>query len=651
MQNILNGLLGLLEPIFGIPWVAPLLIAPIMLAGTAYLWWDAERRTRPYLTAARGRVKALKAALGDDPDPIAERAAFSENYSGVAEALNAPAPGAEALVLAWREFHETIVDETETPVRNTSRPAAFFLRAAPRQARLLFWSNVLVGLGLILTFLGLIVALHTASQGMAGSDPAAMQGSLRTLLTVAGAKFFTSVAGVGTSLLLRFAEHGLQKRTAKVTDALCAGLERGMLYVPPQRLAVEQLDVMREQRDQLKNFNTDFALQLSERIGGQFQQAIAPVTASLATLNDNMSSMSEGLGQGAAKAVAEASGGELRALGQTLATLGERLDALGSTVNDSGDDAARQIRAAGADFAQAAADIREAFDRLTSQVDGMGAKLTEQGETMAEAQTQSLERLLGGIERAQAQSAEAIGEAVNRLQGAGSAAAETMQRQLGASLEEGVAASRETFRAALEESGDGLRSVADGITASVAAAAKQIESAGADFVRSGQSAARTAEALGEVTGHAKTAAVSMGDASKGFSNAATPVAAAAQAVNEAAGRIVRAMEAGQQSDTQTLEGLRALAEGIRTTQSAAEEAWSDYRARFEGVDKSLENTTVRLGETLGESFNEFRRFAADTDSALSAAVGKLATTLTTIEEYAEALEGYVEQAKRSAEAA
>ena len=248
MNSLLDGLLVPLEFVFGVPWIAPLIIAPMMIGWAGYLWWVAEARTRPYLQAGRARVKVLQDAIGQDADPIAERQSFSANYADVSAALNAPAPKANAIVLAWREFHESIVDETESPIRNTTRPAVFFNRAAPRQPLLLFWSNILVGLGLILTFLGLIVALHKASTGMGGSDPAAMQDSLRQLLVVAGAKFFTSVAGIGTSLMLRFAEHGLQKRTNAVNEALCSLLERGMLYVPPQRLAVEQLDVMREQR-------------------------------------------------------------------------------------------------------------------------------------------------------------------------------------------------------------------------------------------------------------------------------------------------------------------------------------------------------------------------------------------------------------------
>lgn len=647
MNSLLDALLVPLEFVFGVPWIAPLVIAPMMIGWAGYLWWVAGARTKPYLEAARARVQALEAAIGDDADPIAERQSFSARYADVSAALNAPAPKANAIVLAWREFHESIVDETESPIRNTTRPAVFFGRAAPRQALLLFWSNILVGLGLILTFLGLIVALHTASAGMGGADPAAMQLSLRQLLVVAGAKFFTSVAGIGTSLMLRFAEHGLQKRTNAVNEALCSLLERGMLYVPPQRLAVEQLDVMREQRDQLKAFNTDFALQLSERMGVQFAQAIAPVTASLGMLNDNMTSMSQGLGQGAAKAIEEASGGELRALGATLSTLGERLDALSSSVGSSGEDAARQIRAAGADFAQAATDIREAFDRLTGQVDGMGERFSTQGEAMAQAQSDALGRMLSGLESAQAKSADAIAEAVNRLQGAGLSAADTMQKEVSAAMTAGVAASQETFRVALEESGEGLRGVAAGLAKAVGDAATQIDRAGQGFTRSGESAVRTAEAMEGVTGHAKTVALSIGDASKGFAAAAAPVAQAVQAINDAAGRIVRSLEANQQMDAETVQSLQNLANGIRETQEAAETAWTDYRARFENVDKALERTTVKLGETLEGTFGEFKRFAADTDRELASAVGKLSGALTSIEEYAESLNDYVEAKKKS----
>ena len=98
--------------------------------------------------------------------------------------------------------------------------SAFFGRAKPRLSGLLFASNVFVAAGLILTFLGLVVALRTAAENM--GDAAKAQGALTILLTVASAKFLTSIGGIGASLVLRFAEHGLAKRVNAATDEICA---------------------------------------------------------------------------------------------------------------------------------------------------------------------------------------------------------------------------------------------------------------------------------------------------------------------------------------------------------------------------------------------------------------------------------------------
>ncbi len=655
LNDALDLILGWLEIVFGVRWVAPFLFALPMLLWASFVGLQETLRTWPYQRAVSSRIAVLRRALGADPDPSAERAAFSSAFPEVATSL-AAGKRTDPLVLAWAEFHESIVDETETPIRNTSRPSSFFLRAAPKQTRLVFWSNLMVGLGLLLTFMGLIVALHTARQGMApGAPPAAMQESLRTLLAVAGAKFFTSVAGVGSSLILRAVERNLVRRTSHLTEELCSLLERGLLYVPPQRLAVEQLHELREQSAQLKVFNTDFALQISERMGAQFQQAMAPVTASLSSLNDNITGMGDsirvGLGQGAADAISQATGGELRALGQTLGTLGERLDALSASVGSSGDHAASQIRAAGTDFAQAAADIRSAFEHLTSQVDGLGGKLAEQGEASARAQDEALGKVLKGLEEAQAESNEAMKRAVQALQLAGAQAATTLQQGVSEALAKGVAESQRTFEHALQDSGESLRSAATGLARAVGEAAEQIERSRDGFVKSGESASRTAEAMAEVAGQSRTVASTIGEAARGFTAAAAPVAQAVQAVNDAAGRISRSIEANQRTESEALTGLKDLVEGVRSTQAAATSAWEDYRARFERVDRDLEAVAVRLGETLGDSFDEFRRFAQQFDAELANAVSKLSGSLTQIEEYAGALDEYVDLARKTPEAA
>lgn len=648
---VLDQVLGALDLIYGNRWVAPFVVVPLMFIAAAWVRRRAVRATNLYLKAADQRVEVLRNALGSDHDPVAERRSFAENFVQVSAAMCQDGPGAHSLVLAWRQFQEALVDENATPVRNTARPTAFFNRMAPRQTDLTFASNIFVGAGLILTFVGLIVALDTAAQGMAGSDVNVAKQSLQELLVVAGAKFFTSVAGLGASIWLRFTEHGLSRKVRHETELICDLLERGLLYISPQGLAVEQLEVLREQRDQLKFFNTDVALQLSDRIGAQFNEVMAPVTASLNALNDNMTSVTQGIGAGAAKAIQEVSGEQLRGLSETLANLSGRLDAISQAVGSSSDDAARQIRLAGEDFRTAASDIRKAFDELTSKVDGMGTRLAEQGEAASIAQKEALTAIMAGIEEAQGRSTAMITQAVAALESAGAAAAGALQNRVREGLEEGVKASQETFRIAIEESGQALRETTGSLSKAVGEAAQQVERAGAGFAQSSERAVQTADAMRSITDNARGVATALGEAGQGFASAASPVAQAAQSVNQAAQQLAQTVAADRAADTAALSQMSALAEGVRATQEAAEQSWRDYRARFEAVDRALAAATDKLAETLGDSLTEFRKFAQETDREMASAVGRLGNTLTQIEEYAEALDEYVEEARGLREAA
>ena len=428
-----------------------------------------------------------------------------------------------------------------------------------------------------------------------------------------------------------------------MTEQISALLERGLLYVPPQRLAVEQLEVMKEQRDQLKTFNTDFAMQLGDRIGAQFQQALAPMTTSISQMVESMNDVTAGIGDGARKAIEEVSGDQLRGLSEVLATLGLKIESISTAVGSSGDEAARQIRDAGSDFAKAAADIREAFDRLASQVDGMGGRLQAQSEAAAEAQGNALQRTLEELSAAQARSAEAMGNAVEGLRSAGLEAAATMQNEVQAALASGVAEGQRAFASAVEESGGELRATVLGLAKAVGDAAGSVDRASDGFVRSGEQAVRSADALSGVTSQANTLVSSIAEVGQGFGTVAAPIVRAAQSIDEAVSKIQTAIQAGRAADVQALEQMQALAVQMKETYAAAEEAWVNYRNRFAEVDKSLALAAERMSSTLGDSLSQFSSFATKTDNALADAVSKLSNALSPIEDYAEALGDYVEQ--------
>ncbi len=606
-------------------------------------------RTRPFLSAAQARRTALTRALGSERSPIAERAAFAEHFPDVARAMGQDGPGLEPLIQAWQDFHEQIIDETASPIRSTGRPDPLFRRAGPAQTVLIFWSNIMVGAGLILTFLGLIYVLTVAAQGMSssGSDVAQAQVSLIALLTASAAKFCTSAGGLIASILLRFGDHELTKRVNSQTSGMCTLLERGLLYLPPQKLAAEQLEELRLQSRELKSFNTDLAFQISERMGAQFTAAMAPVADSLGALNASMASMTDGLREGlkggAADAISAAASGELRALGQTLNALREQLEGLSGHVGSSGEDAARQIRAAGSDFREAAENIRSAFDRLSSDVNGLGMRMVEQGDLAAQAQSDALARIVDGLEAAQARSSAVISSAVSALESAGRHAASDLQEGLSVALKQGVAESQATFHHAVEESGQGLREAAKELGQAIGGAAETARLAGQLFQTSATNASRAAESMRGIVDTASEASTALTDASNSLSAATAPISQSTQATMLAAERIARAVEEARYANAEGVRQISSLSESLRETSGAAEQAWRDYRARFEGVDRALEGATRKLSEALGDSVGQFVGFAQKVDQELASAVSRLSGSLSMIEGYAEALDEFVHE--------
>lgn len=627
-------------------WLVLFIFLPIM----GWFAWREKRKAleqaKPYLAAVDERIEKIKQALGSDEDPVQQRRSFAENYISVSAAMAKDGPGTEKLVSAWREFQETMVDENESPVRNTNRPTIFFNRIAPKQTDLVFASNIFVGVGLILTFLGLVVALNSAAQGMAGDDVSAAKQSLQQLLVVAGSKFFTSIAGLFASIWLRFVEHKLSRQVRQRTEIMCALLERGLLYVSQQMLAVRQLNVMEEQRDQLKFFNTDVALQLSDRIGQQFTQAISPMAASLSTLNENMTSVTQGIGAGAKEAIEKVSGEQLQGLSDTLTGLSQQLTSVRDAVGQSSGEAADQIRRAGEDFAKAASDIREAFGQLTGQVDGMGERFAAQSEAASAAQGDALSKMLEGIDSAQSRTTTMIAAAIEALQSATVNSANSLQQRVSSGLEEGVKASQATFKAAIEESGVALKETTGELSEAVKEAARQVERASSGFAQSGDRAAQSADALRTVVDNARDAATAMNEGAKGFAQASVPVAQATQSISQAAEKISQTIAEERVAGSAALGEMKSLAESVRSTHQSAEQAWNDYRGRFEAVDKSLAAATDKMSETLGDSMTQFREFAHKFDSELGSAVSRMGNSLASLEDYAGSLDEYVEAVRR-----
>lgn len=641
LDAIVDWLFGILDPIFSQRYVAPVIILPAMLLVAAFLIAHAGTRARPFYKAADRRIRALTAAIGASGDHVQERTDFAASFADVSAVLRTPQRGAEPLIRAWNEFDESIIDAKSSPIRNTSRPQVFFARAIPQVGHLAFWSNVFVGVGLLLTFIGIVVALNTAGAGMESGTQEDTQIALQELLAVAGAKFFASIAGLIASIVLRFADAHYQRKLRGKVERIGALLERGLLYVPPQLLASQQLDELRRQSAELGRFHTDLAGSIGAEIARRFEGAMAPVSTSLGALSERLGDFTDrvgaGLGRGAAEAVSAAASGELRALGKTLEGIGGQLDRAGQSVNGSGEDVARQIRLAGEDFASAARDIREAFASLRSDVDGVGRSLIERNETMAAAQSSTLEAALAAFNASQADSAEALSDAAQRLGEAGNETARSMQASLAATFRTSLDEIQGVLRTSIVEAGTGFGRAGAELSASVRTAVDRIAELAASIDRSREGADGLAAAFKGTAAESAGAAGSLAAAAAGFAAAAEPVVQSAQALGLVSDRLAATAAEQTRAGAEAFESLKALAAGIRATEEAAAEAWRDYRTRFEGVDQNLAHTLDRMGGALADALQQLRDFAGKIDQELAAAVLRLATPLDAIQESGEAI--------------
>lgn len=146
----------------------------------------------------------------------------------------------------WAAFCDELSFARGPSARATSPvdPAAALSREA-LGLRLGVWRIVpgtLVGVGLVLTFLGLIAALREAGVSItaSGTDPEMVKQSLSDLLTIASAKFIMSLAGLTGSIVfgvfLKFWEVELDR----VASALANEVRSRLEVVTPER-ALQQL--------------------------------------------------------------------------------------------------------------------------------------------------------------------------------------------------------------------------------------------------------------------------------------------------------------------------------------------------------------------------------------------------------------------------
>jgi hypothetical protein len=262
-----------------IPW---LLSAAIAL-GALLLWGAFRSRLEPVLAALDRAIAVVEETDGP--------ASFRNRFPAISRELAAN----PVLGEVWRAFAVTLepAPRTGEVLGYTRRPQEHFddslLLSTGFNIR--FYQavpNLLVGLGLLFTFVGLVAALHFASGGVRAPDVAMAQAALGDLLAAATFKFATSIAGLGSSILFSWREKAQLHRAHARILRFCHALEARTVPVTAESVALAQLEELRRQSADLQRLARGGFEGLPEGVeralAAEVRVAFAPLRSALAEL-------------------------------------------------------------------------------------------------------------------------------------------------------------------------------------------------------------------------------------------------------------------------------------------------------------------------------------------------------------------------------
>lgn len=189
----------------------------------------------------------------------------------------------------WKEFVETLImplPRSEHLIKNTVEASRYLNNASVIFPKISFESyqsvpNVLTGLGILGTFIGLSAGVRAATTGLASGTPSDMTNSLRNLLDGASLAFFTSIFGVFFSIVFGALNRRQSRRLDLSLHDCVDQIDQLLTQVPPESIALDQLDQLQRSRQQLEKFNTDLVFSIQKALEDQVVKGLAPHFKSL----------------------------------------------------------------------------------------------------------------------------------------------------------------------------------------------------------------------------------------------------------------------------------------------------------------------------------------------------------------------------------
>lgn len=642
--------------------IAVLFASATFLLGMWYYF-----RTRSQLDA----VRTLDRKIRSCPDIATFAEGHPELIHDLRTSFRSKGPR-ETLWEAFDEFNETVVtDDVDGTVRlrNSIRPASFLnvddLGFGPGFFRIL--PNTLVSTGLLLTFLGLVAALHQFSESM-NVGAGGMDRAMQDFMQIASAKFVMSLAGLSCSILFTFVLRLRQNKIDAALHKLCIGIERRLVFVSLEDIGFRQLRAASEQRDHLREIGMGMVAELQKPLDALPERITGAIAAKMDPIFDRVTSMGtssmEGLVGDLSQQLSHSVG---NALTRASESLGEATDRIGLMVDRMG-----------ATNTQAGEGLRDALDQMARAMFEMRAEVAANGRTASEAMNEGADRLLSvmndtlaGIRENTGKGADAMRVAAEEMRSAAEGFRDTLvsaSEESAQAAQERMAQSTAAAGRAIEGAGQSLLDSFNQTSADIAKLGTEMGSAiGDELLSRLQSVGAQLETLAEAVQRGASGAQS---AAQGLNASADAIHGASESFRGASHTLTTAAEPVRASHERIESTLRRVGELVETVsetlmQNSAsvaenashvlETAQTALGTEREGIRRNLEATRAalaqlsdeaekldRIDEMLGRALTQYN---AQLEAALGSAQDHVGQMRDTLAPGLDTLKSVVEQAE------
>ncbi len=450
--------------------------------------------------------------------------------------------------------------------------------------------NILTGLGILGTFLGLAGGIYQATAGITSTDTGAIRDSLSALLDGAALAFVTSIVGVAFSILFLVPMRRGLRAISGLAGDWASRLDELVQLRTPAYIAVKQLEEAKETTKSLKDFATDLAVAIAKETEPHVKG-----------LREELQGLRSDRATDSGKIIKDA----LEEFAQVLSRqAGNQFDTLANTVGDLNSSLATSVRL----FEESQESVNQTFRSLVAKM-----------ETSMNKNTNTMSR---EIERSFAEATDAVGEVskdfTSRLTLTTSKVLAEMDSKLN-TVTAALAQAGTTAAGNISESSEGLKdavnTLARSTTQSEHVLGRMTRVAG-DFDRLHATIEKTGEQVGRII---------------------APLQRATTSIQESVDRTAVVLE-----DTGTLvERIESSTQRLETHNESLTQIWKDYQGRFKDVDQSLAQVFEKISESLASYSHQVTEFAKVLDTTAGEAIEKLAAATGelsgTVEELIEAL--------------